>query len=181
MLNPSSADAEKDDPTVRRCIDFAQQWGFSTLTVVNLFAFRSANPDALRSVSDPIGPENDAAICCAAVSAYGILCAWGAWGCSAAPTRTLVGMRAAVVLRLLREVSGGKILRCLSVTKGGRPKHPLYVRRDAEPMAFPPTPVASARPQWSKRIELEGSLATEHASRASRDRLDEPLQSTAAA
>src|SRR3990167_7612004 len=59
MVNPSTADATKEDPTVRRCIGFAKDMGATSLTVVNLFAFRSASPKALATMDDPVGPDND--------------------------------------------------------------------------------------------------------------------------
>lgn len=59
MLNPSTADAEVDDPTVRRLIKFAKSWNMDGLAIVNLFAYRTANPRELLSVKDPTGPEND--------------------------------------------------------------------------------------------------------------------------
>ena len=60
MLNPSRADAEKDDATIRKCMGFASRWDCARLQVVNLFALRAADPAALRGVDDPVGPENTA-------------------------------------------------------------------------------------------------------------------------
>ena len=62
MLNPSTADAEKDDPTIRRVIGFAKSHGFGNLLVLNIFALRSTDPDGLRVAQDPVGPDNDAHI-----------------------------------------------------------------------------------------------------------------------
>ena len=59
MLNPSTADAGKDDPTIRRCASFARSWGYGSLEVVNLFAYRASEPKRLRQTPDPIGPAND--------------------------------------------------------------------------------------------------------------------------
>ena len=59
MLNPSRADANTDDPTLRRCLGFARSWGCGSIEVVNLFAYRASRPDILRVVLDPVGPEND--------------------------------------------------------------------------------------------------------------------------
>src|SRR5262245_38555366 len=58
-LNPSTADDQVDDPTVRRCIGFARKWRFGGMIIVNLFAYRSTDPNRLQEILDPVGPEND--------------------------------------------------------------------------------------------------------------------------
>ncbi|MCA9774331.1 MAG: DUF1643 domain-containing protein, partial [Myxococcales bacterium] len=93
MLNPSTADAEREDPTIRRCIGFARTWGFGSMEAVNLFAYRTTDPARLPLHPAPIGPANDAAIARAAGRAGTIVLAWGHHGAGAA--------RAADVLRLL--------------------------------------------------------------------------------
>jgi hypothetical protein len=82
MLNPSTADASVDDPTIRRCTGFSEAWGFDSLTVVNLFAFRSPHPEDLAKVDDPVGPVNDLAIREAVFGASRVVVAWGAVGAS---------------------------------------------------------------------------------------------------
>jgi hypothetical protein len=77
MLNPSKADANIDDPTLRRCINFAKSWDFGSLIVVNLFAYRSASPLDLRQVDDPIGKQNDRYLKKAIKSADQVVVAWG--------------------------------------------------------------------------------------------------------
>jgi len=77
MLNPSKADAYIDDPTLRRYIGFAKSWGFGSLTVINLFAYRSAKPSELRQVNDPVGTQNDRYLKKAIKSADKIVVAWG--------------------------------------------------------------------------------------------------------
>ena len=115
MLNPSTADADVDDPTIRRCIEFSKRWGCGALVVVNLYAWRATNPRDLQRADDPIGPHNDRHIDVATRSADTVVCAWGA---SANPER------AAEVLRLISRPM------CLGTTQGGAPRHPLYVHRD---------------------------------------------------
>lgn len=120
MLNPSTADASVDDPTIRRCMGFARAWGSGSIAVVNLFAFRATNPKALRQERDPIGHENNMHIQLAVEDAERIVLAWGAQGD--------LYDRDLEVLDLLKSYQ----LYTLGVTKAGHPKHPLYLKRDAE-------------------------------------------------
>lgn len=115
MLNPSTADADVDDPTIRRCVSFAHRWGMGGMWVVNLYAFRATNPRELWLQDDPIGPENDAWIERAIRYEALVVAAWGA---NARPDR---------VEQVLRVV-GAYRLQCLGTTKDGHPRHPLYVR-----------------------------------------------------
>ncbi len=124
MLNPSTADASQDDPTIRRCIGFAKAWGFGSLIVGNLFALRSTDPKALYSHSDPIGPDNDRHLLAIAKSARKIICAWGTHG--ALRDR---GREVAERLEFFN-------LAALKVTAGGHPGHPLYVAAGAQPQAY---------------------------------------------
>lgn len=124
-LNPSTADAEHDDPTVRRCIDFGRRWGFGAVVVTNVFAYRATNPRELRRVMDPIGPNNDAVLLAEAARAHTVLVAWGVHGD--------MDNRADAVLRAL----AGKGLMCLGTTQGAAPRHPLYVRRETLPVSYP--------------------------------------------
>lgn len=123
MLNPSTADAEVDDPTIRRCVGFGQRWGYGGIVVRNLCAFRVTDPRflyaALARGLDVVGPENwhQLAFCRPPV-----VCAWGAL------RRPLVGV-AAQFHGLMR--AEGVPLECLGMTSGGWPRHPLYVRGDA--------------------------------------------------
>lgn len=115
MLNPSTADGEQDDPTIRRCIGFTQRWGFPGMMVVNLFALRATNPKELLDHPDPAGPDNAQFIHEEAKAAGLIVAAWGSnkmaqEGCG----------RATAMLR-------GLPVKCLGVTASGQPRHPLYV------------------------------------------------------
>lgn len=134
MLNPSTADAREDDPTIRRCIGFGRSLGFGSIVVGNLFALRSTDPKALMSHPDPVGPRNDQALKEIARHASEVICAWGANG-------NLLG-RAIEVERLLRK-SGIRPM-ALKLTNGGDPAHPLYLARDCKPFTYgiyaPPLP-----------------------------------------
>lgn len=119
MLNPSTADATKDDPTIRRCIKYAHRWGADGLVVVNLFAWRATNPKELAEVAAPIGPGNDAHIARAVAEAKVIVAAWGAHG-------HLKGRGSSVRTML------GPGAKAFGFTLAGHPVHPLYQRQDAE-------------------------------------------------
>lgn len=125
MLNPSTADARTDDPTIRRCMGFARRDGFGGLVVLNLFAWRAAKPAALLADGpDRVGPDNDWHLTSVAESYPGcrVLCAWGAH-------RAATPERVGHAVRLLQR--HGATLLCLGRTASGAPRHPLYVRGDA--------------------------------------------------
>jgi hypothetical protein len=124
MLNPSTADAQHDDPTIRRCLGFAERWGYPALRVVNLYAFRATKPADLWRAANPIGPDNDAALIAAAKEGTCIVLAWGAHG-----SRNGRGQR---VEDLLRTVARGLVV-TLGRTRSGEPKHPLYLANDTTP------------------------------------------------
>ena len=119
MLNPSTADALEDDPTIRRCITFAKEHTFGGIEVVNLFAYRATDPADLRRAGWPVGPDNDRHIATAVARAGGVCVAWGA--VPAADDRIQV------VAPLLR--AAGHELQCLRITRTGYPGHPLYLPR----------------------------------------------------
>lgn len=129
MLNPSTADALEDDPTIRRCIGYAKAWGYTELAVANLFALRSVVPAKLYdiTVADPVGPDNDHWIAEEAARADLIVCAWGSHGRLADRDRS--------VMDILR--GRGRIAPyALGLTKDGQPRHPLYLRADAVPFVY---------------------------------------------
>lgn len=122
MLNPSTADAARDDPTIRRCKSIAARWGFGRLEVVNLFARRAAQPRDMLSAAAPVGPCNDAFIRSAAARADAVLLAWG----SHAARSARCGIRAAAAMRMaMSAMSGRKPLYRLGFTALNEPRHPL--------------------------------------------------------
>lgn len=130
MLNPSTADGEEDDPTIRRCVDFSRRWGYDRMEVVNLFAFRATDPAQLLTLDDaddPVGPDN--------VDAFRgliedrddffgsgvdkVVCAWGAHGAHLGQDETVMGWL------------GDAPCFALNVTRDGHPSHPLYQPRSS--------------------------------------------------
>lgn len=128
MLNPSTADAELDDPTIRRCKGFARAWGYGGLIVVNLFAYRETDPRYLAAVGDPIGPENDQHIIAAVTHPRTalVVAAWGNRG-------SLYG-RSQWVRHLIE--SRGVTVCVLRFTSKGEPWHPLYLPASITPSAW---------------------------------------------
>lgn len=127
MLNPSTADADIDDPTIRRVTSFTRREGYPGFEVVNLFGLRATDPSALWGHPDPVGPENDRHLLGACDKAAKVVVAWGVHGNSFGVVKDNV-TRDRVVCRELRMM--GRAPYCLGVTKGGSPRHPLYVAGD---------------------------------------------------
>ena len=123
MLNPSTADECTGDPTIRRCIGFARDWGYGGVEIVNLFAMRATDPRELRRALDPVGRHNEAYVLDAAERASDVVVAWGAHGAFRS--------RGVATLELL---SPRARLLALGWTKAGEPRHPLYLRRDVRPI-----------------------------------------------
>ena len=125
MLNPSTADEVKLDPTCARARDFAERWGFGSLYVTNIFGWRATDPEKMKAAEDPVGKGNDAAIVRAAKAAALVVCAWGNHG-------QFLG-RSTEVLEKLR--ANGIALHTLRVNANGEPAHPLYLpaRLQAQP------------------------------------------------
>ena len=124
MMNPSTADENVDDPTVRRARDFTRRWGFGAMVVLNAFALRATRPAMLLECEDPVGPGNDAAIAGWAARADRVVVAWGL------PPKKLRGRALELAAILAR--AGAKPL-ALKVTADGQPGHPLYIAGDTEP------------------------------------------------
>ena len=123
MLNPSTANEVKNDPTVERCERRARDMGFGGVCVANIFALRSTDPAALYQHADPVGPDNDAAIIKSVAEAGIVVCAWGGHG--------NLNDRGAAVLALLREA--GVVPHYLKLNNDGTPAHPLYVAYKIQP------------------------------------------------
>ena len=125
-LNPSTADEQQDDPTVRRCIRFTKAWDYDALFMLNIFAFRSTDPMTLRVVPDPIGDENDRYLTSWSAATVMTVAAWGVHGSYLD--------RENAVRRLFAE--RGLALRYLRLTKAGHPGHPLYLPKTLVPVKW---------------------------------------------
>ena len=120
MLNPSKADEERNDATIRRCVGFARDWGYGILDVVNLFALMSTDPKALLKADDPVGPDNDVAIRAALEVADTVVLAWGNHALDHEE-------RAVTVAEMAREATRPY---CLGLTVRGAPRHPLRLSKN---------------------------------------------------
>ena len=121
-LNPSTADHRYDDPTIRRLRGFTERNGFGSFGIVNLFAYRSADPVLMKGFSDPVGPDNDAEILKAAKSADLIVAMWGNHGRHK--------KRHVEVMSLIVDL--GIPIKCFGHNNNGTPKHPLYLKSNTE-------------------------------------------------
>lgn len=120
MLNPSTADGTQDDPTLRRCMSFAQKFGCGSLLVGNLYAFRATVPADLWKATEPTGGHRNTQTLTELLARGSV--AISAWGAQARQPR----------VDEVLSIPGADRLLALGFTKGGAPRHPLYVRGDAE-------------------------------------------------
>ena len=125
MLNPSTADAEKFDPTVRRCFGYACDWGFGSMEVVNLFALRSTYPKVLAKAADPVGPENDVVILKAVKESDLVVAAWGIHGKLLGRNREVLGL-----------IAGVRDPHCLGRTGGRSPAASAAPAEEARPVPY---------------------------------------------
>lgn len=130
MLNPSTADGDTDDPTIRRCVGFAKALGYDRLDVLNLFAHRATDPAELLALNwddDPIGPNNRshvASVMQGECRPGHIICAWGSHGGHLGQDEEMLGWL------------GSRKAHALRLTKDGHPAHPLYLPANCQPIPF---------------------------------------------
>lgn len=121
-LNPSTADEVKNDPTIRRCIGFAGDWGYGGVLIGNLFAYRATRPEDMKQGSEPVGSENDLWIERMVQEADQVVAAWGNHGAYL--------NRFNEVRELIPQ------MKCLGLTAQNHPRHPLYLRKDVKRMNY---------------------------------------------
>ena len=125
MLNPSRADAQINDPTITRCINFAKSWGYGRLEVVNLFAYRTSKPSLLKQAAEPIGQDNDRFILESVNRSNRVILAWGNHGAWRQQDLYTLGL-----------LKNHNHLCSLGITKRGCPRHPLYLRSTIKPQRY---------------------------------------------
>jgi hypothetical protein len=125
-LNPSTADEMKDDPTIRRELGFARDWGFGRLVKVNAYGWRDTHPKKMLAAEDPVGPENLATVVRCAQRAALFVAGWG---------NNIRASDALTLITLLRR--GGVAIHVLRLTGKGNPEHPLYLPRNLRPVTWP--------------------------------------------
>ena len=126
-LNPSTATAESDDATVRKCMALARSWGLSGMTMANLFAVRCRYPQILSTHQNPVGPENDRFLLPEIEQAHTLVAMWGNHGLKPYGQST---RRDQFILSFRDD------WQCVGTTKYGAPRHPLYVANSSTLVNF---------------------------------------------
>ncbi len=121
-LNPSTADENEDDPTIRRCVKFAKDWGHGGIYMLNLFALRTKDPKILLKHPSPVGQKNDFILKEIATDCLTIVAAWGTKGNYLNRDKEVISIM--------------PLMHCLGITKDGHPKHPLYLSKDTKRISF---------------------------------------------
>lgn len=127
-LNPSTADEQIDDPTIRRCMGFAKRWGYGALCMTNLFAWRDTKPEHMKAAAEPCGEDNGHWLTEVADDAGMILAAWGRHGSFLGRDRNVISALKGCGVQVY----------CLGHNGDGSPKHPLYIPADTQPILFKP-------------------------------------------
>lgn len=132
MLNPSKADAESDDPTIRRCIGFAKSWGYGSICVGNLFPFRTTDPKTLLKCENPFGERNIKHLKYMSQISSMTICAWG----NKAIVDNILKTNKCSIGDLIGGIEGAEDLHCIAVSKDNVPKCPLYLKSDLLPVPY---------------------------------------------
>lgn len=135
LLNPSTADHLQNDPTVRRCIGFAKEWGYNRVVIGNLYAYRSTDPKQLNTHLNPVGPKNIHHLKTVILKANKVVLGWG----SNAELPNSENYIIQEVLQLIQKPY------CLGVTKSGQPRHPLYLKYKTKLIEY-----STAKPQLER-------------------------------
>ena len=121
-LNPSTADESKNDPTVTRCVNYATEWGYDGMFMLNIFAYRATDPKDMKAFQSPIGEYNDAWLKKTVKESEVAIACWGTHGSYMNRGKAVVSMI--------------PDLKCLKITKAGHPSHPLYLKKSLKPVPY---------------------------------------------
>lgn len=127
LCNPSTADAEVDDQTVKKCWRYTLAWGYGSMMFVNVNPYRSTNPKLQRTPPENILVANDSWLAYSMGQCPYVIAAWGDGAIPELAQRAV---------KLLHPIGP---LHALHVTKSGNPGHPLYLPGDAQPQLWAPT------------------------------------------
>lgn len=127
-LNPSVADASRNDPTITRCINFAKSWGYDGMYMLNGRAFIATKPADMKRADDPIGPHNADYLTRYTDLAKITVCCWGA---------NIKGVSKEFMRELWGNIAGPT--HCLGLSQAGHPLHPLMLKATTEPQPYNPS------------------------------------------
>lgn len=145
-LNPSTADALTDDPTVRVLTGLARELGFAGLLLANLYSYRATDPKQLpRDAQARNGPEADHWLRWCLKRHRTVLCCWGAGALDDGRDQAVYDMI----------VAAGCVPMSLGTTKRGDPRHPL--RNGARR----PTPWPDRQTYWLARYPSKWKITGE--------------------
>ncbi len=139
LLNPSTADAKKDDATIRKIVGFSDRWGYGSITVINLFSVRSTFPSEIPGLLED---HNESAMSFSrkeisilrnsSTAAETVVVAWG----NGSKASALVKARSEIVLDILGACVPAERIKCLGKTAAGNPRHPVRLGYDTKLVAF---------------------------------------------
>ena len=127
MLNPSTADEHVLDPTLTRCFNYTRLWGYRYMLIGNIFAYRATDPKDMQAQTDPIGILNDQYLDKIVLQSDKVICGWGT------TQHKYFSERGHDVLNVVRMSTDPYALK---ITKDGHPSHPLYLKKDLEPVLY---------------------------------------------
>ena len=140
LLNGSSADANRNDPTVTRLIGFSRRWGFGGLWLVNAYAAVATRPEQLFAIQDNVGDRNRyfvqktirVALAQSSTNARGsgltVIVGWGNHGAKNGQDHVVMGW--------IQQAGPSVRIQCLGVTRLGCPRHPLYLPATSRRVAY---------------------------------------------
>eukprot|EP01084_Bolivina_argentea_P270830 460612_1 len=145
-FNPSTADGQIDDATVKKLIKYCKLWDYGGLYICNLFAFVAKNPLDIDECEHPIGSSNDYYLQKYSVKSDKIIVMWGRQG-------AFYNNRIQNVLKIFT-----MRIYCFKLTKNKQPYQPLYLPLNTQLELFKQE---ESQPQNGNKMVLKYSNASE--------------------